>query len=143
MLIIWDKMVRNQIPTAEIITAYVSNPLWNDLCQHIETQYQAKPVYEYSGCSVPGWNVKYKKAGRSLCTLYPMEGYFVALIVISERERTETELALPFFTEYFQQLYRETKTGMGQKWLMINVTDSTVLDDVKQCISIRRGTKKK
>lgn len=131
-------MDKNETPTMEEITTYIANPLWNDLCQHIETQYQATPVYEYSGCSVPGWNVKYKKAGRSLCTLYPMEGYFIALIVISERERTETELALPVFTEYLQQLYRETKTGMGQRWLMIDVTEDAVLDDVKQCISIRR-----
>jgi len=50
---------------------------------------------------------------------------------------------LPFSTEYFQQLYHETKTGMGQKWLMINVADDAVLEDVKRCIAIRRGIKKK
>jgi AraC family transcriptional regulator len=50
---------------------------------------------------------------------------------------------LPFCTEYLQQLYYETKTGMGQKWLMINVTDDAVLEDVKQFIAIRRGKKKK
>lgn len=46
------------------------------------------------------------------------------------------------FTEYFQKLYHETKIGMGQKWLMIDVTDDMILEDVKQCITIRRGKKR-
>ena len=113
------------------------------LCKHVEIEYQSRPILEYSKCSMQhGWNVKYKKAGRTLCTIYPMEGYFIALIVIGNREQTETELTLPLFTEYFRQVYHETKTGMGQKWLMINVKDAAVLEDVKQCIAIRRGKKK-
>jgi len=139
----WNKMDRSWEPTSEIVTAYVNNPLWSDLCRYVEAEYQVKPVFEYSRCSMPGWNVKYRKAGRSLCTLYPMEGYFVALVVISEREKMETEFLLPSFTTYLQQLYHDTKAGMGQKWLMIDVKNDSVLDDVKQCIAIRRKSKKK
>lgn len=50
----WDKMDKNQIPTMEKVSDYVTNPLWNNLCQYIETQYQSKPIFEYSSCSVPG-----------------------------------------------------------------------------------------
>lgn len=138
----WNKLDTTQTPTKEIIAAYINNPLWERLCNHIEGQYEIKPIFEYSGCSMQaGWNIKYKKSNRNLCTLYPMEGYFIALIVIGERERTETEFALPFFTEHFQHLYQETKTGMGQKWLMINVTDDDILNDVIKCIEVRRVAK--
>jgi len=144
MKMIWNKLDKTQLPSIETVSAYVNNPLWDALCKHIEEQYQIKPTLEYSGCSMQqGWNIKYKKGARSLCTLYPMEGYFIALIVIGEHERMEMELALPSFTEYLQILYRETKTGMGQKWLMINVTDSDILNDVIECIAIRRKIKRK
>jgi len=140
----WDKNDGSQEPSLETISAYVNSPLWEQLRKHLEEQYQVRPVLEYSRCSMQqGWNVKYKKAGRTLCTLYPMQGYYIALVVVGERERAETELVLPFFTEYLQQLYHETKTGIGQKWLMINVTNDAVLEDLKQCIAIRRGVKKK
>jgi AraC family transcriptional regulator len=140
----WDKTNGTQKPSMAAVSAYVNSPLFEFLCKHVETEYESKPVLEYSRCSSQyGWNVKYKRAGRTLCTLYPMEGYFIALIVISDREKTETEWMLPFCTEYLQQLYYETKTGMGQKWLMINVTDDAVLEDVKQLIAIRRNKKKK
>ncbi len=130
-------------PSLEAISAYIESPLFEHLCKHIEAEYQSEPVLEYSRCSMqPGWNVKYKKAGRSLCTLYPMKGYFIALIVIGQREEEETERMLPFFTGYLRQLYHDTKTVMGQKWLMVNVADDAVLEDVKRCIAIRRGRKK-
>lgn len=72
-----------------------------------------------------------------------MDRFFIALIVIGDHEMTETELMLSTFTEYFQQLFLETKTGMGQKWLMIIMANEAILDDVKQCIVIRRGKRKK
>ncbi|MGL5436118.1 MAG: DUF3788 domain-containing protein [Lachnospiraceae bacterium] len=116
--------------------------LWNNLCQYMETQYQSKPIFEYSGCSVPGWNVKYKKSGRSLCTLYPMDGYFVALVVIGEREKNEFDLTLPTLTVYTQKLFESSKDKNGLCWLMFEARDEAVLSDIKHCISIRRGSKK-
>lgn len=140
----WDKTNGTLKPSLATISTYVKSPLFDSLCKHVETEYQSRPVLEYSRCSLQyGWNVKYKKAGRTLCTLYPMEGYYIALIIIGDREQTETESRLPFFTEYLQKLYHETKPGMGQRWLMISVTDEAVLEDVKKCIAIRRGEKKK
>lgn len=140
----WDRADGTRKPSPATISAYVNSPLFDRLCEHVETEYQSRPVLEYSRCSEQyGWNVKYKKAGRTLCTLYPMEGYFIALIVIGERERTETELILPSCTAYLQQLYQKTKTVMNQKWLMIDVKDDEVLEDVKQLIAIRRGSSKK
>lgn len=140
----WNKANGLQKPSMAQLCDYVNNPLLEDLCSHMEAEYQSKPMLEYSRCSMQfGWNVKYKKAGRTLCTLYPMEGYYIALVVIGDRERFETESMLPFFTTYTQQLWLETKTGMGQKWLMIHVTDHMILEDVKQLIAIRRNKKKK
>lgn len=140
---IWNVTDKTRKPSMETINSYVNYPLWNELCIYVEEQYKIKPIFEYSSCSMqPGWNVKYKKAGRTLCTLYPDKGSYIALIVIGERERVEAELALPSFTEYLQQLYYQTKIGMGQRWLMIHVTDKVILEDVIQCIMIRRGSKK-
>lgn len=141
---IWDKTDETQKPSMVIINNYVNSHLFEDLCEHLEKEFQSKPVLEYSKCSLQrGWNVKYKKAGHTLCTLYPMAGYFIALVVISNHEQDEIELGLPAFTEYVQQLYHDTKASMGQRWLMIHVINPEVLKDVKQCIRIRRDNHKK
>jgi AraC family transcriptional regulator len=141
---VWDLTDGTRIPSMETISAHVNNPLWGRLRETIELTYQSKPVLEYSRCSMQfGWNVKYKKAGRSLCTLYPMEGSFIALVVIGHRERDEFELALPSFTPYTQELYRETRLGMDQKWLIFHVTEDAVLEDVIRCIAIRDRASRK
>ena len=124
------------------ISKQLHSPLFDSLCSYLEETYQVKPVVEFSKCTMQyGWNVKYKKGGRSLCTLYPQEGSFLALVVIGTREMAEAEILLPFLTEYVQQAFAETKTGMQQKWLMIEVKNTEVLEDVKQLVALRQPAK--
>lgn len=130
-----------QIPTPEELGAQADTPLWNALLRHAREVYQPTVRVEYSRCSMlPGWNVKLKKAGRSLCTLYPMEHSFSALVVIGERERIGMQAELPLFSASFQTLYQETKWSMEQKWLLLHVAEETALTDLKHCMAIRRGS---
>ncbi len=86
----------------------------------------------------PGWNIKYKKGGKSLCTLYPMQGYFIVLVVVGSRELTEAEFLMPQCSDYVQTVFKNTKTGNGQKWLMLDVRDREIMDDVFRLINLRK-----
>lgn len=130
-------------PSEKDISGFIANPLWEKCNDFLKENYTVSPEYSYSRCSAqPGWNVKYKKGGKSLCTLYPMDGYFIALVVVGNKERPEVEMILPTCTEYVQELYESTRAvgNMGQ-WLMINVTDEEILEDVENLIQIRRRIK--
>jgi len=140
---LWDKMDRSKKPDLEMVSEYVRNPVWDELSSYIMETYDVIPSFEYSGCSWPGWNAKFKKAGRSLCTIYPFEGYIWVLVVIGKREKERFEEEMPLMSEYLQTLYLETPEGMGQKWLQIELEDVGEIDDVKRCIAIRRGISKK
>ena len=73
-------------PTLQEIGERIKSPLWNELCGYIEAAYGVQPSVEYSKCSgAPGWNVKYKKGGKALCTLYPGEGCFTALVAVGQK----------------------------------------------------------
>jgi hypothetical protein len=129
-------------PDIRDITDFIGEgaPLWTDLQAYLDGVYHAKPKMAYSRCSAqPGWNMKYQKSGKSLCTMYPMAGYFIALVVIGTAEEAETEaaVALGEFTPYIQTLYRSTAFSCGGHWLMIHVKDREVLEDVKKLIAIR------
>lgn len=119
----WDKFNREKQPDLAVIEKFVTNLVWNELVDYIMEEYQVKPIFEYSRCNPGGWNVKFRKAGRSLCTLYPMAGYFICLIVISQKETADFTEQLESFSSYLQKLNETTKEGMGQKWLMIEVKD--------------------
>lgn len=130
-------------PTIPEIATYIDNPLWAELCTFIEKNYAVLPSIEYSGCAMaPGFNVKYKKAGKSLCTLYPKKGYFTCLVVIGNKDTMETEFILPAFDPYLIELYNSLKPSKMGRWMMIDVTSTLILDNAKELIQIRRKLKK-
>ena len=120
-------------------TEYINNSLWTDFNNRIQSTYRIRPCIEHSRCSMQaGWNIKYKKGGKSLCTLYPMQGYFIALVVVGSRELTEAEFLMPQCSDYVQTVFKNTKTGNGQKWLMLDVRDREIMDDVFRLINLRK-----
>lgn len=131
-------------PTKEQISSYIQTPLWEEMNAFLKDSYQTEPTCQYSRCSAqPGWNIKYRKAGRSLCTLYPMQGFFIAMVVIGNKEQAETELLLPVLSAYTQKLYADSPFSTGGRWLMMHVTDEKVMADAKALIQIRRKIKPK
>ena len=49
--------------------------------------------------------MKFKKAGKSLCVVYPKNGYFTALVVVGNREKEHVENQLPLLSKEIQELY--------------------------------------
>lgn len=126
-------------PTLDEIGTYIQNPVFQKFCSEIKDAYKCTEKIEYSCCSMePGWNVKFKKSGKSLCTLYPRESYFTAMIVVGRKEKESVEEILPECTSRLQELYEETKEGNGQRWLMIDLEDhDSMYHDVLRLIKIR------
>lgn len=126
-------------PTDIQIAEFIESPLWADLNKFLCESYDILPRYSYSGCNAqPGWNVKYQKGGKSLCTLYPMKGFFIALVVIGVKEGVAADLLAPTLTEHVQGLLKSAGGMAGSRWLMINVTDEQTLSDVKTLIKLRK-----
>lgn len=127
-------------PDMEDFSDFVRNPLWDKLCSYVEETYQAASKPEFSKCSWEyGWNVKFKKAGKNLCTLYPKERYFKMLIVIGAKEKTAMEALLPDLSADIQNIYQETQEGNGQRWIMIELEDEDEkFEDVKKMLRVRR-----
>ena len=138
----FQRYPKSQQPTLEQISEYIASPLWGELCRWAEQSYRIEPKVEHSTCSgAPGWNVKYKKGGRALCTLYPDDGQFTAMVTVGTKEAAEAELLLPTCSEYIRELFARTRDFNGGRWLMIRVSDAAVLEDVKKLIRLRVAPK--
>ena len=136
-----DLQDKNHPPILEEIGEYIRNPLFHEFCLELRETFQCREKIEFSSCSMaPGWNVKFKKSGKSLCTIYPKESYFTTLIVVGRKEKEEAEALLPGCTAELQELYEQTQEGNGQKWLMIDLKEKDSLyRDVFRLIRIRRN----
>lgn len=129
----------NYCPDIDEISEYIRNSLFDDFCAEIIKEYNVKYKVEFSKCSwEPGWNIKFKKSGRTLCTVYPRENYFTVLVVVGINEKETIEELLLKLSPVIQKIYNETKEGMGQRWLMIDLEDKDkTFSDVLKLIGVR------
>lgn len=130
-------------PTIDEISDFIRNDLFRDLCKQLEARYKALCKIEFSKCSWEyGWNVKFKKAGKTLCTVYPREDYFTIMVVVSRKEKEQAEEMLQELSPVLQKIYHETEEGNGQRWMMIDLEDADeVYEGVLKLIDIRRNSK--
>ena len=130
-------------PSIAEIGDSIGLPLFEVFCRYMDEEYQAVRKIEYSkDVWARGWNVKFRKAGKSLCAVYPKNKYFTVLVVVSNKEKERVENMLPYLSGELQELYRNTKEGNGQRWLMIDLySDDEVYQDVLQLIRIRRESR--
>lgn len=130
---------KHQPPTYDEVSTFIRNECWSEFNLRISQRYGVSPTFEYSCCTMqPGWNVKYKKKGKNLCTLYPMSGYFKLLIVINVKQHEAVEAILQTLDDQIQQCYINTAFSNGAKWLMIDVKTSNVLRDCLKLISCKQ-----
>ena len=134
-----DLKDRTFCPNLEEIAEVVHNTLFQKFCTEIKETYNISEKIEYSSCSMePGWNVKFKKSGKALCTVYPREAYFTVMVVVGRKEKEAVEAILPGSSAKIQEIYAQTQEGNGQRWLMIDLEDSDdSYKDVLRLIKIR------
>ena len=140
----WNQLYSKSIrPSLEEVAAFIGSPLWGAFCGQIESAYGVEPKLEHSVCSgAPGWNVKYKKGGRALCTLYPDDGAFTCMVVVGAAEAPFADAALAACSDYVRELYADTRVFNGMRWLMIRVADAQVMADALSLIRLRAAVRK-
>ena len=144
----WNELYgKENEPRDEQIKEFVGTPLWEQLANSLQQAYAVKPKLSYSNCAMDkglwkGWNVKYKKSGKALCTLYPKRGYFLALVMIGAKELAEADMLAPLCGEYMRGLYNSSQAGSFGKSLAIEVTDEDILRDMLSFIALRVPSRK-
>lgn len=139
----WSELFKiDQRPSMDDMRAIIGETkmFWDELVLYMDKTYDPKPQIDFSKDTVqPGWNMKFKKSGRTLCTLYPMTGYFVVLVVIGSKEEEEInrDMDAGLFTSTVKGLYDQTTYSVLGRWLMIEVKDDSVLKDIRHLIDIR------
>lgn len=129
---------KGQKPDFAAVEAFVGETLWGEFHAFMEANCPAAPKFEYSACTMQtGWNIKYKKAGKNVCTVYPMDGYLICMILIGGDGALEAEARLDEFTPYVRELYRGTRLFNGSRWLFMEVKSREVLRDLEELVYIR------
>ena len=118
---------------AEILAA--KYPLWETLTSFLSDNYQMTGDLTFGGKNY-GWNLWYRKSGKSLITLYPQKSAFIAQIILG-KEEAEKAMALRLGAKA-GKILRETTQLHDGRWLFIKVTTKRDVKDVEHLIQIKR-----
>ncbi len=115
-------------------------PLWDSLVHFIDEHYQMAGELSYGGKNY-GWNLWYRKSGKSLVSLYPQSESFVAQVVLGKAQ-VEKALGLELGAKV-GDMVRETPQLHDGKWLFIPVTTETDVQDIERLLFVKKRPIKK
>jgi hypothetical protein len=109
-------------------------PLWERAIRSVEADDRVSGEWTTWG---GGWNIRYRRGGKSLVALYPQREGFVAQVVLGKAQ-AEQALALDL-REQVGKMLREQPQLRDGKWLYIPVLTTADVEDVEQLIDLKRG----
>ena len=123
-------------PTAaEIAVALGSKrPLWENLNGFIADSYRLKSDFAFYGKNY-GWALRYRKAGKTLLSLYPGQDSFTAQIIIGQGQ---AEKAFGIcLSKRVNKIIEDAHPYPEGRWLFIKVESERDLNDVKQLLTVK------
>jgi hypothetical protein len=109
--------------------------LWMQIVEYIATSYSMTGDMTYGGKNY-GWNLWYRRSGKSLASLYPQENAFIAQVVLG-REQVEKALALSL-GDNVRRVVHDTPSLHDGRWLFIKITTETDVTDVEQLLLLKK-----
>ena len=129
-----------QIPTPETLEALTGKELydlWTSLHQLIEQKYNMEQMWNHGGKKWT-YEYKYRRGGKTLCALYAKEQTIGFMVILGKDERTKFESMREMFSNATLKIYDETVTFHDGKWLMFELKDTSLFNDIERLLSIKR-----
>lgn len=129
-----------QIPTSNAIESLIGKELyqiWNALCLLIEQKYDMEQLWN-SGGKKWKYEYKYRKGGKNLCALYAKDNSFGFMVILGKRERDKFEMQRELFSLEVQMLYDEATTYHDGKWIMFELKNAGLFNDIERLLQIKR-----
>lgn len=116
--------------------------VWNKLCDLIESKYDTERLWD-SGGREWTYEYKYRRGGKTLCTLYAKENTIGVMIIFGKYEREKFEEDRNNYSFETQKIYDESKTYHDGKWMMFGLNDTSLFPDMEKLLLIKRKPNKK
>lgn len=133
------------IPSAKEMTALLSEPLfevWSTLCTMVEKEYDMECLWNNGGKAWK-YEYKYRRGGKTLCTLYAKENCIGFMIIFGKKERELLENDRQHYSAEVQKIYDEATTYHDGKWVMFHPNDTSMLEDFMRLLKIKKKPNRK
>lgn len=134
-----------KIPSQSTMTDLLGQPLfevWKKLCEVIDEKYEMERLWNAGG---KNWiyEYKYRRGGKTLCSLYAKDNRIGFMIIFGKNEREKLEEIRDTLSDDVCRRYDEAKTYRDGKWVMFEPTDTSEFDDYMKLLAVKRKPNRK
>ena len=132
-------------PMADELSNLVSKPLyevWNKLVALIDENYDMERLWN-SGGKAWKYEYKYRRGGKTLCSLYARENRIGFMVIFGKDERAKFEADKADYLEETRAVYAQAQTYHDGKWMMFEPTDAALFSDFMRLLHIKRKPNRK
>ena len=83
-----------------------------------------------------GWNIWYRQSGKTLVSLYPQQGYFVAQIVLG-KDQVEKIFQLKL-GKNVRTVFEQTPQLHDGRWLFVKVKTEKDVKDIQELLQVKK-----
>lgn len=137
-------MLKN-IPSQSTMTELLGQSLfevWKALCSVIDEKYEMERLWNTGGRKWT-YEYKYRKGGKTLCSLYARSNCVGFMIVFGAKERAKFEDIRSTLSDDVCRQYDEAETYHDGKWVMLEPTDTAEFDDYIKLLAVKRKPNRK
>jgi len=133
------------IPTSEEMIALLGAEkyrIWQELCTAIESRYEMERLWNTGGRDWD-YEYKYRRGGKTLCGLYARTDCFGFMVIFGKAEREKFESRRDDYCNQILATYDAATTYHDGKWVMFELVDMSIIDDLMKLLLIKRKPNKK
>ena len=107
-----------------------------DIVNAISKFYDMEQIWDNGGKK---WTYEYKfrKSGKTLCAFYFKDNTLGFMIIFGKDERTKVEEIRSELSSSVLETYDNAETFHDGKWVMFNITNNSILEDLKKLLFIK------
>ncbi len=112
-------------------------PIWQAMRREVEALYEMELVWNKGGKAAV-YELKYRRGGKTLCSLYAKQSEAACMLVFGGEERAKAEPLLPALPEWARAAYEGATTYHDGKWVWFPLTDEATPAALLPLLRVKR-----
>jgi len=133
---------RDKQPSESEIRERIGNevlPVWYDVINYLEKQFSGYHPEMIFYSDQEGWAFRYRSGLQHLCTLFPEQGAFHALIPLDPQEDQKAIEKFDFFNARIRELLSRQSSLPQGRWLWVRLEDHTDFVGFKLLVELKKS----
>ncbi|GHV82683.1 hypothetical protein AGMMS50212_00230 [Spirochaetia bacterium] len=115
---------------------------WLSVIHKIRSLYDMDEEWDKGGKTAKNV-LRFRRGGKTLVSLFPKEDGIGLMVVLGKDEREKFESTLPTFNSKVVKEYESARTYHDGKWIMFNLPDQDVENDLPVLLALKRKPNRK